>query len=280
MALTFLDLPPELRDVVYSMCFAEYASCSHGGCFQADEVPTTTGSWCPAIESLQADPDGYGELGDVDNADDNEIAEMLQRMYATAATRRMEQAHYSDHPPDYGEGNPINLLHVNRTVRQGASEVFLRTMPINFRLPQVDIAAFTRRWRQADPEKQVRSIIVNWKPTHWEGEAPQNLLMNVTLRLLTRTFPKVTRVEVWFGRDDPTSYYHALKQHLPGFSQLKEVEINDGDPLRVQRLYDGYRKPWLPNVASITLSSRLLKSRVPSEVEEMDDWAEDGSSEW
>ncbi|KAK5677108.1 hypothetical protein LTS10_010297 [Elasticomyces elasticus] len=203
MALTFLDLPPELRDFVYSIYFAEYASCSHGGCLQADEAPATTRPWCPAIETLQADPNGYDELGDVDNADDNEIAEMLQHC---------------------SEGNPINLLHVNRNVSQGASEVFLQTIPVRFKFPQTKVAAFLRRWRDADPEKHVRSIIVSWKPTDWEEKAPQNLLVDVTLRLLTRSFPNVTRVEVWFSRDNPTSYYHALEQHLPGFSQLTEVE--------------------------------------------------------
>ncbi|KAK5739147.1 hypothetical protein LTR17_005448 [Elasticomyces elasticus] len=283
MALTFLDLPPELRDLVYSIYFADYASCSHGGCLQADEARATTSPWCPAIETLQADPDGYDELGDVDNADDNEIAEMLQRMYATAAIRRLEQAHFSDHPPDCSEGNPINLLHVNRNVSQGASEVFLQTIPVRFKFPQTKVAAFLRRWRDADPEKHVRSIIVSWKPTDWEEKAPQNLLVDVTLRLLTRTFPNVTRVEVWFSHDNPTSYYHALEQHLPKFSHLTEVEINDEDPPRVQRLRDRLCKPWLASLASVTLNSQLLKpeeSRVPSEVEQMDNWAEDGSSEW
>ncbi|KAK3617308.1 hypothetical protein LTR56_025376 [Elasticomyces elasticus] len=259
MALTFLDLPPELRDLVYSFYFAEYASCSHGGCLQADEARATTSPWCPAIETLQADPDGYDELGDFDNADDNEIAEMLQHC---------------------SKGNPINILYVNRNVRQGASEVFLQTIPVRFTFTRTKIAAFLRRWRDADPEKHVRSIIVSWKPTDWEEKAPQNLLVDVTLRLLARTFPNVTRVEVWFSRDNPTSYYHALEQHLPGFSQLTEVEINDEDPLRVQRLHDGLCKPWLFNLASVTLNSQLLESRVPSEVEEMDHWAEESSSEW
>ncbi|KAK4891717.1 hypothetical protein LTR27_009725 [Elasticomyces elasticus] len=280
MALTFLDLPPELRDLVYSIYFAEYASCSHGGCLQADKASATTRFWCPAIETLQADPNGYDELGDIDNADDNEIAEMLQRMYTTAAIRRLEQAHFSDHPPDCSEDNPINLLHVNRNVSQGAAEVFLRTIPVRFKFPQTKIAAFLRRWRDAEPEKHVRSIIVSWKPTDWEEKAPQNLLVDVTLRLLTRTFPNVTRVEIWFSRDNPTSYYHTLKQHLPAFGQLTEVEINDEDPLRVQRLHDRLCKPWLSSLASVALNSQLLKTRIPSEVEEKDHWGEEGSSEW
>ncbi|KAK3642886.1 hypothetical protein LTR56_010483 [Elasticomyces elasticus] len=232
MAPTLLTLPRELRELIYGHYFAAYSACTHGGSVQVFKEPkkfTSARSWCPQINSKHACLEGGVT---------RYTAEWVERVSFNVTEEFIEQARndemesWSEYKPECCTGIPHDLLLVNKVIYHEASEKFLQ-LPVHFKFPESDITAFARRWHHASPEKNVRSIVVEWTTHEWFprrwGVETESAVGDWTLALLATTFPAVEHVKVHLGEHNPHRYYSALRSHLESFRLLKDINILDED---------------------------------------------------